>query len=157
MAGFGIQKRGTSPLLVKRKGFDVGGDVDEASDPIEKREKPLPSLEEKEKPKNFTEGVKDGVKKLGETSLKIVKDVAKGVEEGTKKLKDQVGFPKKKSKSPEKDEPMKPIRKLKKGGLAKKGILIIIGTKDKESKKMKKGMHKMPNGKMMKNSDMKKK
>jgi len=46
---------------------------------------------------------------------------------------------------------------LKKGGSAKKGILIIIGTKDKESKKMKKGMHKMPNGKMMKNSDMKKK
>jgi hypothetical protein len=30
MAGFGIQKRGTSPLLVKRKGFDVGADVEEA-------------------------------------------------------------------------------------------------------------------------------
>ena len=25
MAGFGIQKRGTSPLLVKRKGFESGG------------------------------------------------------------------------------------------------------------------------------------
>ena len=164
MAGFGIQKRGTSPLLVKRKGFDVGGDVNEASDPIEKRAKPLPSLEE-EKPKTFTEGVKDGVKKLGEKSSKIVKDIAKGVEEGTKRLKEDPGIigtgdPQrklKKSKSPEKDEPMKPMRKLKKGGLAKKGILIIIGTKDKESKKMKKGMHKMPNGKMMKNSDMKKK
>ncbi len=61
MAGFGIQKRGTSPLLVKRKGFVSGGDVDEASDPIEKRAKPLSSLEEK-KPKTFTEGVKEGVK-----------------------------------------------------------------------------------------------
>ena len=28
MAGFGVQKKGTSPLLVKRKGFNVGGDVD---------------------------------------------------------------------------------------------------------------------------------
>ena len=160
MAGFGIQKRGTSPLLVKRKGFDVGGDVDEAFDPIEKRAKPLPSLEE-EKPKTFSEGVKDGVKKLGKTSSKIVKDIAKGIEEGTKKLKEDPGMigtgdPKrkfKKSKSPEKDEPMKPMRKLskeeketpeeetrkemKKGGSAKKGILIIIGTK-KKPKGMKK-------------------
>ena len=53
--------------------------------------------------------------------------------------------------------------KVDKGGPVKKGILIIIGTKDKKSKSMKKGgmikkdMHKMPNGKMMKNSDMKKK
>ena len=70
MAGVGIQKRGTSPLLVKRKGFVSGGDVD----PIEK------------KPKTFSEGVKEGVKKLGETSSKVVKDVAKGVEEGVKKL-----------------------------------------------------------------------
>ncbi len=45
---------------------------------------------------------------------------------------------------------------LKKGGSMKKGILIIVGTKDKEPKKIKKGMHKMPDGKMMKNSDMKK-
>ena len=51
---------------------------------------------------------------------------------------------------------------LKKGGTAKKGILIIIGNKDKKSKSMKKGgmikkgMHKMPNSKIMKNSDMKK-
>ena len=53
--------------------------------------------------------------------------------------------------------------KAAKGGSMKKGILIIIGNKDKKSKSMKKGcmikkgMHKMPNGKMMKNSDMKKK
>ena len=145
MAGFGIQKRGTSPLLVKRKGFVSGGDGDEASDPIEKSKKPLPSLVEEEKPKTFTEGVKDGVKKLGEKSSKIVKDIAKGVEEGTKRLKEDPGIigtgdPQrklKKSKSPEKDEPMKPMRKLKKGGLAKKGILIIIGSK-KKSKGMKK-------------------
>jgi len=51
---------------------------------------------------------------------------------------------------------------LKKGGTAKKGILIIIGNKDKKSKSMKKGgivkkgMHKMSGGKMMKDSDMKK-
>ena len=51
---------------------------------------------------------------------------------------------------------------LKKGGSAKKGILIIIGNKDKKSKSMKKGgmvkkgMHKMSGGKMMKDSDMKK-
>ena len=141
MAGFGIQKRGTSPLLVKRKGFDVGGDVDEAFDPIEKRAKPLPSLEE-EKPKTFTEGVKEGVKKVAEVPKKIAESIKK-IDE---KIKEDPGVmgtgdPKrkfKKSKSPEKDEPMKPMRKLKKGGLAKKGILIIIGTKDKKSKGMKK-------------------
>jgi hypothetical protein len=120
MAGFGIQKRGTSPLLVKRKGFDVGGDVEEASDPIEKRKKPLPSLEEKEKPKTFTEGVKDGVKKLVRAPLEIAKDVAKGVEEGTKKLKDQVGFEKKKSKSEELEDELGIKRKEKaKGGSVK--------------------------------------
>jgi len=57
----------------------------------------------------------------------------------------------------------KSFRETKSGKMKpKKGILIIVGTKDKESKKMKKGgmikkgMHKMPNGKIMKNSDMKK-
>jgi hypothetical protein len=185
MAGFGIQKRGTSPLLVKRKGFVSGGDVNEALDPIEKRAKPLSSLEEK-KPKTFTEDVKDGVKKLVKAPSEITKDVVKTVEKVKQKINEDPGImgtgdPQrkfKKSKSPVKDEPMKPMKKLakeeketpeeetreemKKGGSAKKGILIIIGTKDKKSKSMKKGgmikkgMHKMPNSKIMKNSDMKK-
>ncbi len=143
MAGFGIQKKGTSPLLVKRKGFVSGGDVDEAP-------KPLPSLEE-EKPKTLSEGVKEGVRKLGEKSSKIVKDVAKKIEEDPGVM--GTGDPQrkfKKSKSPKKDEPMKPMKKLskeepetpaemKKGGSVKKGILIIIGNKDKKSKGMKKG------------------
>jgi ribosomal protein L21E len=34
MAGFGIQKRGTSPLLVKRKGFEAGGITGETEDGI---------------------------------------------------------------------------------------------------------------------------
>jgi hypothetical protein len=41
MPGFGIQKRGTSPLLVKRKGF-AEGDVVEPSDPLE----PMEEMEE---------------------------------------------------------------------------------------------------------------
>jgi len=150
MAGFGIQKRGTSPLLVKRKGFVSGGDVDEPSDPIKK-------------PKTFTENFKEGVKKLVKAPSEITKDVVKTVEKVKQKINEDPGImgtgdPQrkfKKSKSPEKDEPMKPMKKLakeeketleeetreemKKGGSVKKGILIIIGTKDKKFKKIKKG------------------
>jgi hypothetical protein len=150
MSGFGIQKRGTSPLLVKRKGFVSGGDVEEASDPIEK------------KPKTFTEGFKEGVKKLVKAPSEITKDAVKTVKKVKQKINEDPGImgtgdPQrkfKKSKSPEKDEPMKPMKKLakeeketpeeetreemKKGGSVKKGILIIVGTKNKKNKKNKK-------------------
>jgi hypothetical protein len=146
MSGFGIQKRGTSPLLVKRKGFVSGGDVDEPSDPIKK-------------PKTFTEGFKEGVKKLVKAPSEITKDVVKTVKKVKQKINEDPGImgtgdPQrkfKKSKSPEKDEPMKPMKKLakeeketpeeetreemKKGGQVKKGILIIVGTKNKKNKK----------------------
>ncbi len=158
MAGFGIQKKGTSPLLVKRKGFESGGDVDEAPDPIEKRSKPLPfldpiekrskplpSLEEK-KPKTFSEGVKEGVKQLGKQSSKIVKDVAKKIEPGTvnivkKSIEEGEEKSKIRKKTKEYQEKLKEETpaEMKKGGSVKKGILIIIGNKDKKSKGMKKG------------------
>ena len=174
MPGFGIQKRGTSPLLVKRKGFDVGGDVDsdylyqgktEEGTKVVYGEKPSKDLlkeTEKIKPVNVPD------KRINLKPDKNVKPTKALIEESDlskekppkeeEKLQFRCAGPNPSKKCGHRDE-------KKKGGMVKdnkkiqpkKGILIIIGTKDKESKKMKKGMHKMPNGKMMKNSDMKKK
>ena len=69
------------------------------------------------------------------------------------------------------DYKIRPRQALKKGGMAKgkfpdltgdgkvtfKDILKGRGVIKKKGGIVKKGMHKMPNGKMMKNSDMKKK
>ena len=159
MPGFGIQKRGTSPLLVKRKKFSAGSSDPEYAEDMSSMHEGAESAAEEAKEtklekegyketkggkmvKDFAEGVKEGVKKVAEVPKKIAESIKK-IDE---KIKEDPGVmgtgdPKrkfKKSKSPEKDEPMKPMRKLKKGGLAKKGILIIIGTKDKKSKGMKK-------------------
>ena len=49
MPGFGIQKRGTSPLLVKRKGFS-SGDIVEPQDPI----KPMKEMEEMEEMEEYS-------------------------------------------------------------------------------------------------------
>jgi hypothetical protein len=149
MAGFGIQKKGTSPLLGGRKNFKEGGNVDSSI------EKNFPRIKDKILPDKTNEEA------IKEIDLQRAEDIAKRKPTTSKKKEVSV-----KSKGAFNIEVNKDINKpqeFKKGGSVKKGILIIVGTKDKESKKMKKGgmikkgMHKMPNGKMMKNSDMKKK
>ena len=150
MPGFGIQKRGTSPLLVKRKGF-TEGDVVEPSDPLE----PMEEMEEystKEtrlgKNQFKVERVKksDDEKKLinsaKEGARKVIKEVNKRktfVTPSTYKK-----FNKDMKEAVEKSDIRKKTKEYQerlgkaKGGSMKKGILIIIGTKDKESKKGKK-------------------
>ena len=70
MPGFGIQKRGTSPLLVKRKGFS-SGDIVEPQDPI----KPMKEMEE-----YFTKETR-----LGKNQFKV---------ERVKKSDDEIGYQK---------------------------------------------------------------
>ncbi len=100
MSGFGIQKRGTSQLLVKRKGFSSGSP--EVTEPLE------PKFED-ETDEYFTKETR-----VGKNKYKVEK---------VKKSDDEIGYRR---------------SKKAKGGSAKKGILIIIGTKNKESKKKKK-------------------
>ena len=76
MAGFGIQKRGTSPLLVKRKKFDTGGPTAEdmssehegaESAAEEARETKLEKKGyEENKTGKMVKGAKEGIKKISE-------------------------------------------------------------------------------------------
>ena len=176
MAGFGIQKKGTSPLLGTREKFAEG------SDPFDlKYKRQEAGVTDKQTGKTnppykkFAESSKQVAKatKIGKIATGVVAAglaakayvKSKSEEKAEKKESDKT-YPEptakadltKKERLKELEDELGIKRKEKaKGGSVKKGILIIVGTKDKESKKMKKGMHKMPNGKMMKNSDMKKK
>jgi DNA-binding ferritin-like protein len=85
MAGFGIQKRGTSPLLVKRKKFSAGSsDPESAEDMSEIHEGAESAAEEAKETKLEKEGYEET--KAG----KMVKAVKKGVEKVTKKVSDRV-------------------------------------------------------------------
>ena len=166
MAGFGIQKRGTSPLIVKRKKFAEGSDPNSDYVGTFETEDGIKGTYGRRAPKELIESLPD--KRINLKPDKNVKPTKALIEESDlskekppkeeEKLQFRCAGPNPSKKCGHRDE-------KKKGGMVKdnkkiqpkKGILIIIGTKDKESKKMKKGMHKMPNGKMMKNSDMKKK
>ena len=76
MAGFGIQKRGTSPLLVKRKKFETGGPTAEdmssehegaESAAEEARETKLEKKGyEETKTGKMVKGAKEGIKKISE-------------------------------------------------------------------------------------------
>ena len=83
MAGFGIQKRGTSPLLVKRKGFSSGSS-DPAEDMSEIHEGAESAAEEAKETKLEKKGYKET--KAG----KMVKAVEEGVKNVTKKVSDRV-------------------------------------------------------------------
>ena len=130
MAGFGIQKRGTSPLIVKRKTFS-SGDIVEPQDPI----KPMKERKEMEEMEEYS--TKET--RLGKNQFKVErvkksddeKKLINSAKEGTRKVIKEVN--KKKTFV----TPTPRVNKAK-GGSAKKGILIIIGTKDKKSKGMKK-------------------
>ena len=79
MAGFGIQKRGTSPLLVKRKGFSSGSS-DPAEDMSEIHEGAESAAEEARETKLEKKGYEET--KTG----KMIKDVGRGIKEGVKKV-----------------------------------------------------------------------
>ena len=152
MAGFGIQKRGTSPLLVKRKKFSAGSsDPEYAEDMSSMHEGAESAAEEAKETKLEKEGYEET------KSGKMVKAVKKGVEKVTKKVSDRVKenvkfvtpstfkkFDEDMKESVEKSNIRKKTKEYQerlgkaKGGSAKKGILIIIGTKDKKSKGIKK-------------------
>jgi len=83
MAGFGIQKRGTSPLLVKRKKFSAGSS-DPAEDMSEIHEGAESAAEEARETKLEKKGYKET--KTG----KMVKAVEEGVRNVTKKISNRV-------------------------------------------------------------------
>ena len=84
MAGFGIQKRGTSPLLVKRKKFSAGSsDPEYAEDMSEIHEGAESAAEEAKETKLEKKGYKET--KTG----KMVKAVEEGVRNVTKKIGDR--------------------------------------------------------------------
>jgi hypothetical protein len=160
MPGFGIQKRGTSPLLVKRKKFEGGGSATEDMSSIhegaesaaeEARETKLEKKGyEETKTGKMIKAAKEGIKKVSETAKKNVKFVTPAPIKETPEPSDEideyftketrVGKNKYKVEKVKKSDDEIGYRRSKKakGGSAKKGILIIIGTKDKESKKGKK-------------------
>jgi maltoporin len=160
MPGFGIQKRGTSPLLVKRKKFEGGGSATEDMSSIhegaesaaeEARETKLEKKGyEETKTGKMIKAAKEGIKKVSETAKKNVKFVTPSPIKETPEPSDEmdeyftketrVGKNKYKVEKVKKSDDEIGYRRSKKakGGSAKKGILIIIGTKDKESKKGKK-------------------
>ena len=163
MAGFGIQKRGTSPLLVKRKKFSAGSsDPEYAEDMSSMHEGAESAAEEARETKLEKKGyeetktgkmikaAKEGIKKVSETAKKNVKFVTPSPIKETPEPSDEmdeyftketrVGKNKYKVEKVKKSDDEIGYRRSKKakGGSAKKGILIIIGTKDKESKKGKK-------------------
>ena len=83
MAGFGIQKRGTSPLLVKRKKFSAGSsDPEYAEDMSEIHESAESPEEEAKETKLEKEGYKET--KVG----KMVKAAQEGIKKVTKKMQD---------------------------------------------------------------------
>ena len=83
MAGFGIQKRGTSPLLVKRKGFSSGSS-DPAEDMSEIHEGAESAAEEARETKLEKKGYKET------NTGKMVKAVEEGIRNVTKKVSDRV-------------------------------------------------------------------
>ena len=136
--GVGIAKRGFGKAL-SRTGYSAGGEV---MDDMSEGHESMESLKEEAKEtklekegyketkggkrvKDFAKSVEKGVKKLVKAPSEITKDVVKTLKEVDKKIKEDPGImgtgdPQrkfKKSKSPEVDEPMKP---MKKGGLVKK-------------------------------------
>jgi len=84
MAGFGIQKRGTSPLLVKRKKFSAGSsDPEYAEDMSEMHEGAESAAEEARETRLEKKGYEET--KAG----KMVKAVGEGVRNVTKKIGDR--------------------------------------------------------------------
>ena len=154
MAGFGIQKRGTSPLIVKRKKFAEGSDPNSDYVGTFETEDGIKGTYGRRAPKELIESLPDKRinlkpdKNAKPTKVPLlpsdfdIKEVDKSLEEYKKKEKEESEKPQ--FRCAKRDPSIGcghkgDIKKMKKGGSVKKGILIIVGTKDKDSKKMKKG------------------
>ena len=142
MAGLGIQKRGVKIARVMKA---EGGEASEDMSSIH---------EETESPKEEARETKLEKKGFRETKAgKMIKDVGKGFKEGVKKIS---LVPKELAESiVEVSKKLKDPKFRKAAGIGQP----YMGPSKKEFRKggmVKKGMHKMLNGKMMKNSDMKK-
>ena len=136
--GVGIAKRGFGKAL-SRTGYSAGGEV---MDDMSEGHESMESLKEEAKEtklekegyketkggkmvKDFAKGFEEGVKKVAKVPKEASEKIVKTLKEVDKKIKEDPGImgtgdPQrkfKKSKSPEIDEPMKP---MKKGGLVKK-------------------------------------
>jgi gas vesicle protein len=130
--GVGIAKRGFGKAL-SRTGYSAGGEV---MDDMPEGHESMESLKEEAKEgyketkggkmvKDFAKGVEEGVKKVAKVPKEVSEKIVKTLKKVDKKIKEDPGImgtgdPQrkfKKSKSPEVDEPMKP---MKKGGLVKK-------------------------------------
>jgi hypothetical protein len=157
--GVGIAKRGFGKAL-SRTGYSAGGEVmDDMSEMHEGAESVAEEAREtKLEKKGYEEtktgkmikAAKEGIKKVSETAKKNVKFVTPSPIKETPEPSDEmdeyftketrVGKNKYKVEKVKKSDDEIGYRRSKKakGGSAKKGILIIIGTKDKESKKGKK-------------------
>ena len=122
MSGFGIQKRGTSPLLVKRKKFEEGGIVGETEDGIKVVTDSSPS---KKLPPEVSRNITPLKPDKNAPESKIPNEDLSKEKPSKEGLQFRCGTKGKR-------------KEMKKGGSVKKGILIIVGTKDKESKKKKK-------------------
>ena len=143
MAGLGCQKRGVKIARVMKA---EGGEAAEDMSAIH---------EETESPKEEARETKLEKKGFRETKAgKMIKDVGKGFKEGVKKIS---LVPKELAESiVEVSKKLKDPKFRKAAGIGQP----YMGPSKKEFRKggmVKKGMHKMSNGKMMKNSDMKKK
>ena len=136
--GVGIAKRGFGKAL-SRTGYSACGEV---MDDMSEGHESMESLKEEAKEtklekkgyketkggkmvKDFAKGFEEGVKKVAKVPKEASEKIVKTLKEVDKKIKEDPGImgtgdPQrkfKKSKSPEIDEPMKP---MKKGGLVKK-------------------------------------
>jgi len=131
MAGFGIQKRGTSPLLVKRKGFESGGLSGETEDGIKVVTDSPPKKLPPEVSRNMTPLKPDKNAKPTKVPIEESNLSKEKPPKEEEKLQFRCAGPNPSKKCGHRDE-------KKKGGIVKKGILIIVGTKNKESKKKKK-------------------
>ena len=123
MAGFGIQKRGTSPLLGSKTTL---GDVKELL-----KELPTTPYDATEDVEKLTRQKKaKGGKVKAKDMTKKHEDVESKAEEAKETKLEKKGFKETKSGK---------MVKVEKGGPVKKGILIILGNKDKKPQEMKKG------------------
>ena len=131
MAGFGIQKRGTSKILVKRKGFESGGLSGETEDGIKVVTDSPPKKLPPEVSRNMTPLKPDKNAKPTKVPIEESNLSKEKPPKEEEKLQFRCAGPNPSKKCSHRDE-------KKKGGIVKKGILIIVGTKNKESKKKKK-------------------
>ena len=150
--GVGIAKRGFGKAL-SRTGYSAGGEV---MDDMSEGHESMESLKEEAKEtklekkgyketkggkmvKDFAKGVKEGVKKVAKAPFDAAEKVVEKISPSTyKKFKEDMKETVEKSDIRKKTKEYQERLGKAKGGSMKKGILIIVGTKDKESKKKKK-------------------